>query len=102
MARRNATNRKRVLDPFFGIPEDLADWSYDENALAGENDDALEGDIELDEVDSPGVLQPPGTLTVVSQDIRTKDNGDKVVDIVIEFETIEGADDYDIRVTKID
>ena len=102
MAKRTATNGKRILDPFFGIPKDVEDWVYDEDALRGENDDALEGDLELDEVDSPGVLQPPGTLVVVSQDVRTKDNGDKVVDIVIEFEDIEGADDYDIRVTKID
>lgn len=105
MAKRSTTNGKRILNPFFARPSDVEDWIYDEDALAGESDDAFDSELEEEAEEGPDeevILKPPAGMKVVSQEIRHKPNGSIVVDVVIEFDEVKGATDYDIRTTKVD
>lgn len=72
-------------------PEDILEDSQFETS-----DEELE---DLNEDFSTDILDPPGSLEIVSQTVRTAPDGRQVVDIVIEVEDIDGALNYEIRVT---
>lgn len=109
-----------VIDPrFFFVPddvvgvrpattEDLIPDDPDDDYLSGVDYDAdllndtVGTDIPPDEggvVDTPGTLQTPQTISVVSQTVRITADGTTVVDVVLAVEDIAGATNYEVRVT---
>jgi hypothetical protein len=46
-------------------------------------------------------LQTPQWLTVLSQTIRIAPDGRSVVDVILEVEEVMGAEEYELRVTKV-
>lgn len=83
---REITNRDGVADPDADLNIQF-DTAYDE-------------DSELDEDFIGEELGVPNSFKIVSQTVRTGMNGSHVVDVVIEVEDVDGAVNYDVRVTK--
>ncbi len=76
-----------------GIPD--GDPDYDEQFDTLDDDSS---DIDEDSAyDEPDV---PSDITIVSQTVHTDPSGRQVVDVVIEFEDIDEAVKYDVRITK--
>lgn len=102
----------RDFDPNLDIPIDLKNTRIstlpDVEEEVGEPDadidvqeDTLEDDdSQLDEDDAGDILGVPGTYVILSQTVRTAPDGRQVVDVVIDVEEIEGAEKYEVRVTK--
>lgn len=59
----------------------------------------IEDEEDLNEDFSNDILEAPGSLEVVSQTVRTAPDGRQVVDLVIEVEDVDGALNYELRVT---
>lgn len=52
--------------------------------------------------DAPSrVLSAPKNLAVEESTIRAQASGQNVVDVVITFDSVEGAVDYEVRVSKV-
>jgi hypothetical protein len=60
-------------------------------------DDDTDDDDDLDE-DGLGV---PDGFTIVDQQVRTASDGSQVVDVIIEIDDIDGALNYEVRLTKV-
>ena len=46
-------------------------------------------------------LLPPSTVTVIEQQVRALSGGNYAVDIIIEVEDVDGANEYEVRLTKV-
>jgi hypothetical protein len=104
-----------VIDPNFFLPPGVVDARYPNG---DETDQAETTDTEITEtvdgsVDSPfdesletgednnvSTLFPPDSVIVVSQVIRTGDNGQQVVDVIIEVEDVPTSIQVDVRMAK--
>lgn len=75
------------------IPEPDADIDPQFDTLA---DDDSELDIDSNE----DVLGAPASFEILSQTVRTGPDGKQVVDVVVDVEDIEGAENYEFRLTK--
>lgn len=89
-------NANVVETPQEGIvvdsPEDPAVFEFEE-VFVDEDEEDLNEDFSND------TLDPPESLEIVDQNVRTGPDGRQVVDIIIEVEDVVGAQDYDIRIT---
>lgn len=90
----------REFDPNFPIPEGLADAVYANVSVDDDVDFEIDEDPDLGEESTDGVLETPNSWAVVSEEVRTGPDGSQIVDIVIEIEDVEGADTYEVRLTK--
>lgn len=98
----------REFDPNFDIPIGLRNAKsvapveeespFDDIDIQTETIDDDESSTEDDGFDDE--LEVPGTFEVISQTIRTAADGSQVVDVIIDVEEVEGADKYEIRITK--
>lgn len=108
-----ATDIWRDFDPNLEIPYGLKNVNvkptvqegtvvetFDEPAI-DDGIDIIEDEIDddLNEDFSNDILDPPDSLVIVSQTVRTAPDGRQVVDVVVEVEDIPSALNYDIRVT---
>jgi hypothetical protein len=75
------------------LPEPDADIDIQEDTL-------YDDDSQLDEDESSDELDVPGTFVIISQTVRTAPDGSQVVDVVIDVEEVEGAEKYEVRITK--
>lgn len=118
MASNSIKRDQHVLDPMFLIPDGMDEFVYDENEDTGGSDDDLEDDTTIaatesgvvddfevvdegDEGYNGGGVETPEILGIVSQTIRTKDDGSQVVDVIVEVEDIPGVSKYEVRVAKV-
>ena len=62
--------------------------------ILGEGDSESGDGIEVD-------LPPPTGLEIKSQTIGFTPDGRQFVDVVIEFNEVDGASNYDVRITKV-
>jgi hypothetical protein len=46
-------------------------------------------------------LESPRSLEIVSQSIRFAPDGTQYVTVVVSFETVDGANDYDFRISRV-
>jgi|SRR6478609_20028 len=102
----------RDFDPNLDIPEGLINAKVvtqpDVITEVGEpdanidiQDETLNDDDSLLDEDSDDTeLEVPGTYVILSQTVRTAPDGTQVVDVVIDVEEIEGAEKYEVRITK--
>jgi hypothetical protein len=102
----------RDFDPNLDIPEGLINVKVvsrpDVIIEVGEpdadidiQDDTLNDDDSLlDEDSDDEELAVPGTYVIVSQTVRTAPDGTQVVDVVIDVEEVDGAEKYEVRITK--
>lgn len=107
-----ATEIWRDFDPNLAIPEGLKNarvsTSPDRTNEYPDPDANIDiqtetFDDEGSELDEDGVgfeLDVPGTFEVVSQTVRTGPDGSQVVDVVIEIEDVNGAVNYEVRMSK--
>jgi hypothetical protein len=67
-------------------------------------DEVLEGAdaSELDEEFVEDLLLPPTAFSIVSETIRMGPGGAQVVDMVLDVEDVQGAVNYEVRITKVD
>lgn len=111
MAQRPVKRSVTVLDPMFAIPAGTDEFRYSESDILYTDDVEQEEGLPDDFVSdgSAGTDEfenyseepdAPGILAVISQTLRTSASGSQVVDMVIEVEDIEGAERYEVRVTK--
>lgn len=115
MARRSTSNDKIRIDPIFQVPEGAEDeFAYTREVPLSEDEfDNLDGliDVSLQDItdyvedDSDDttflVLDVPDDFVVFSQTIRRSPGGQQVVDVILQVEDIIGAENYEVRVTKI-
>lgn len=47
-----------------------------------------------------GDLNPPKNIKIKSQTIKFGPDGTQFVDVVVEFDEVDGASNYDVRITK--
>jgi hypothetical protein len=104
-----ATEIWREFDPNLPIPIGLKN-AREKGAVSGPGDpnadiniqyDTLDDDdSELDEDYVEDELGVPGVFTIVSQTVRTAPDGTQVIDVVVDVEDIDGAESYELRVTK--
>lgn len=106
-----ATEIWRDFDPNLDIPIGLKNARV---SVAGDSNDIADpyadidfqidtlsdDDSELDEEFVENELDVPGTFEIISQTVRTGPNGSQVVDVVIDVEEVEGAVNYELRITK--
>jgi len=108
-----------ILDPNFFLPPGVVDARYpdeievdqEETTDVIDTDDVLDVDSDtLSEVDEPeetgednetSVLLPPDTVIVVSQTIRAGENGQQVVDVILEVPDVDESIQIDVRMTKV-
>ena len=76
-----------------GIADMNTDIDIQDDTLSDDNS-LLDDDINDDE------LATPGTYVIISQTVRTAPDGTQVVDVVIDVEEVEGAEKYEVRMTK--
>lgn len=97
------------FDPSIPIPEgikntrvkekDFDDGELMDNAedIDVQEDTPEDDDSILDEDAIDDELGVPGSFTIVSQSTRTLPDGTQLVDIVIDVEEVEGAENYQVR-----
>lgn len=97
------------FDPSIPIPEgikntrvkekDFDDGELMDNAedIDIQEDSASDDDSMLDEDSIDDELEVPGGFTIVGQTTRTLPDGTQLVDIVIDVEEVEGAENYQVR-----
>ncbi|AXH67418.1 hypothetical protein SEA_WOFFORD_63 [Streptomyces phage Wofford] len=109
-----------VIDPNFFLPPGVVDARYPSEIEVDQGeidevidvDDVLEVDLEdeqaeIDEPEETGEdnetdkLLPPDTAIVVSQTVRTGENGQQVVDVVLEVPDVDESIQIDVRMTKV-
>ncbi|AXH66571.1 hypothetical protein SEA_SPILLED_65 [Streptomyces phage Spilled] len=108
-----------IIDPNFFLPPGVVDARYpdeievdqEETTDVIDTDDVIDVDSDtLSEVDEPeetgednetSVLLPPDTVIVVSQTIRVGENGQQVVDVVLEVPDVDESIQIDVRMTKV-
>lgn len=114
------------VSTLFDLPKDLdegslhalqdgADDTYEEGSLVTGDDDANPDEKSPDEaaIDpndpnynpwkptlDPIALAAPTTFTIKSQTFRSSADGKYVVDVVIEFGDIDGAEGYEVRIAR--
>ena len=109
----STTDIYREFDPNLDLPEDIKNTTVGtlsdvESDLPDNGDSDInvqdetydddDSDINQDEVGD--LLDPPSSFTVISQTVRTGNDGTQVVDVVIDVEDIAEAIDYEYRITK--
>lgn len=110
MAERVQSDKPRVLDPNFAIPEGVTNFTYkeltdgDESALeVRSNDEAPVSDISVEDSELDGesddTPDTPFIYGIVSQVIRTAPDGSQVVDVVLDVDDIDSTEEYNVRIT---
>lgn len=106
-----ASDVVREIDQNFAIPDGLKD-TFESNPVVDEY--ATDSDIdiqfetlqdessELDSEQISGDVEPPETIEIITQEVRTAPDGRQVIDIIIEVEDVPGAVKYDVRITKLE
>lgn len=107
-----ATEIWRDFDPNLDIPiglknakytrkPDATDTAPEPDADINIQDETLsDEDSDINEESNDDVLAVPSTFDIVSQTVRTGPDGSQVVDIVIDIEDVDGAINYEVRITK--
>ncbi len=101
----------REFDPNIFLPEELKDAVMaepvsdseiiDQNAVIDIQFETLDDiDSSLDEESVNDDIEAPDEITIISQTTRTAPDGRQVVDVVIDVSDVEGAMNYDVRITK--
>ncbi|UMO76255.1 hypothetical protein SEA_TOMAS_66 [Streptomyces phage Tomas] len=105
-----------IIDPNFFLPPGVVDARYPNEIeveqepvsdVVDADDIIVDDSVINDEPEEEGeetnttVLFPPDTMTVVSQTIRVGDNGQQVVDVVIDVPDSEESTQIDVRMTKV-
>ena len=106
MAEKAVNPQITVIDPMFFIPEGVTEVVHGETSVEGasniivsEND---QGMFEASEDSSYEYgLPTPNIIGVVEQIYYRSDDGQNVVDIVIEIEDQDGVSNYDFKVAKV-
>lgn len=109
--RSVASKQPVVLDPNFFAPPGVVDVRYinenetdgiypddSEDTAGAENDIGLPEDTVSD--GTTDILQPPASVTIVSQTVKVAADGKFAVDVVIEVEELPGVTNYETRLTK--
>lgn len=110
-----ATDIWRDFDPNLDLPVGLKNVNVTPTVQEGivvdtpaEGDDVDPSDSlgiddedggDLNEDFSNDILDPPGSMEIVSQTVRTAPDGRQVVDIIIDVEDVSGALNYEVRIT---
>lgn len=104
-----------IIDPNFPLPPGVVDARYpnEEEVDQGTvNETTSDGDllvapniefvepVEDQDVNDISVLYPPDNLAVVSQTVRMGDNGQQVVDVVLEIFDVGESIQVDVRMSK--
>jgi hypothetical protein len=104
-----------IIDPNFLLPPGVVDARYpnEEEVDQNEIDQAtFDGDgiqtpdieflepVEETEDNDPTILYPPDSLVVVSQTVRMGENGQQVVDVVLEILDVDASIQIDVRMSK--
>lgn len=95
MASNSVKRTVTEIDPIFYIPDGVDELVHSDVNIDDTGDGA---ELEADN-DNDSTLNPPGTFKIISQDVHRDKSGHRVVDVVAEIETVEGAT-YEVRVTK--
>lgn len=90
-----ATDIYRDFDPNLDIPEELKNVRIVEPPYAPDDETGQTDDGD----DGGGELGVPSSFIIVSQTLRRLATGNIVVDVVIEVEDIDGAENYEVRMT---
>lgn len=117
MAKRTTQTNRTLIDPAFPIPKGAEDeFVYTEtpgDEFYDPEDDSLFYDelvdagsdlveyYEEDFGEAEDVLDIPDEFTIISQTVRRAPGGYQVIDVVIQTEDIDGAINYEVRVTKL-
>lgn len=104
-----------VIDPNFLLPPGVVDARYpneeevdqaDIDQVTADGDELIVSEIEFlepveeSEDNDPTILYPPDNLVVVSQTVRMGDNGQQVVDVVLEILDVDASIQVDVRMSK--
>jgi hypothetical protein len=102
-----------VIDPNFFLPPGVVDARYPNGTEVDQNEvdettDVEDAPVEIvfdepaetDEDNDVTTLYPPDSVIVVSQTIRTGDNGQQVVDVILEVEDVSDSIQVDVRMAK--
>lgn len=105
-----ASDIMREFDPRLPIPlglknviiKELPDDEVPPDLFNSEEwDEGLDDeDSEIDDDQIDEELDVPGSFEIISQTIRTAPDGTQVVDVVVDVEEVEGAVNYEVRITK--
>lgn len=111
MGKRPVRRGATAINPMFYIPEDADELVYRDNNYDAviefdEEGDIYEAYVEYvdesdDDSDYTGTPDTPQVLGIIPpQTFRMTDSGAEVVDVVVDVETVLGAE-YELRVTKL-
>lgn len=104
-----------IVDPNFPLPPGVVDARYpneeevdqgDVDETTFDGDASIEANIEFvepnegQEDNDPTTMYPPDSLAVVSQIVRMGDNGQQVVDVVLEILDVDASIQIDVRMSK--
>lgn len=86
---------RNTIDPRLEKPP-VAGLNYDEDEVGYI---PIESEVTVTMPPISGGLLPPDNITVISQKLRRGKGGKDVVDLVIEVDDVQGATEYEVRVT---
>lgn len=98
-----------TIDPRFFVPPgviDVRERTADESAQIYDVDTTVVSGEDVqppapDSINDGTRLATPSSITVVTpQTVRFAPDGTQVVDVILEIADVEGATNYDVRVTK--
>jgi hypothetical protein len=105
-----------VIDPQFFLPPGVNDARYpsaeeleikDVPEVVDDDDTEITGEVTFVEPEETSDAQTqtdsltaPDSITIISQTIRTAENGQHVVDIIIDVEDVDSSIQIDVRIAK--
>lgn len=98
--KRSVRRQVTVIHPTTPVPDGVDELVYDSFEL----DPFLGMEYNYNEYLDDNVTNEPDSpisISVLSQELRTKKNGEQVVDVVFRVRGIEGALNYEIRYTRL-
>ena len=104
--KRSVRRQRTLIHPSLPVPDGMDEVGLDPETLAKLAEQVLDQTDYLeyqDYQDSTVTNEPdsPISIKVLSQELRTKKNGEQVVDVVFQVKGIEGALNYELRHARL-
>ena len=105
------SRNKTYIDPLFHKPEEVVDFSW-LNEVASSNPvdipnggyakqlSGMGATVQIEVISTANILPTVDNMTIVSQTVKTKSDGNHTVDVIVEVPDFVEVISYEVRITK--